>query len=325
MENTAFTSKVYPNVHNFAKYVTINPVKDSSKPFFSIIIPAYNTARYIDTCLESILNQTYTSFEVIIVDDASTDSTEEKIKKYSDPRIHFLKHTTNKGPGAARNTAIMHSSGVWLVCVDSDDWLTKDRLQEIHDYVQKNIVDIVADDNYLVKNESDIPKETLFSKLGITVFHKPISLSYQLTYTPAIHPCIRKEFLQKNNLTFSEETSGCEDYGLWARSILYGARIHYIKKPLYFYRQRIDSLTKDKEKVFNSLITNTQIAIMVTNNPNYKDLLQKKLNETHHKKKIYQLWQSIIVDKKIFSALVLVRYSPFILIFFVKKILREYI
>lgn len=300
-------------------------MKESSEPFFSIIIPTYNVALYIDTCLESILNQTYTDFEVIIVDDSSTDSTVNTIQKYSDRRIYLIRHDRNVGPGAARNTAIKNSSGKWLVCVDGDDWIANTRLQELYDYIQKNEVDIIADNNYILKSENSVPKETLFSKLGIRLFNTDVPLSYQLTYTPAIHPCIRKEFLQKNNLQFLEETAGCEDYGLWIRSILVGGRMHFIQKPLYFYRETKTSLTKSKERIFNSLIANTTTALSLTTDTKHKQLLEKKLHEVQYKQKIYQAWQDVIIRKNIISVLTLIRYLPFIFIFTVKKIRRKYV
>jgi len=95
-----------------------------NKPVVSIIIPTYNRAHFIGRAIRSVLNQTYTDFEVIVVDDASIDDTEEVVKNIKDPRIRYIRHETNKGGAAARNTGIKASKGELIAFQDSDDeWL----------------------------------------------------------------------------------------------------------------------------------------------------------------------------------------------------------
>lgn len=293
-------------------------------PFFSIIIPTYNVAEYIDTCLQSIFAQTFTSYEIIIVDDCSTDSTIAKIQKYFDEKIHLLKHKRNTGPGAARNTAIKASSGMWLVCVDGDDWMAPHRLQELYTYIQKNEVDIVADNNYLVTNQNTATQTTLFEKVGIKFFEKPVSLSYLLTYTPAIHPSIRRSFLQNNNLQFLESSHECEDYGLWVRSILSGARIHFIQKPLYFYRQRSGSLSSNTDKIFESLYTNTRSAIPFAKDKVSKHFLEKKIQELEQKIAVRATWKNLVSKKNVYTFMKLIPHVLFTTLYFSKKFLRKY-
>jgi len=300
-------------------------VKDATQqPFFSIIIPTYNVAEYIDTCLQSIFAQTFISYEIIVADDCSTDSTIEKIQRYSDTKINLIRHTENMGPGAARNTAIKASSGTWLVCVDGDDWIAPHRLQELYMYIQNNEVDIVADNNFLVIDKNTIPQTTLFEKVGIEFFEKPISLSYLLTYTPAIHPIIRKEFLNNHNLTFIVQGSACEDYGLWVRSILCSARIHFIQKPLYFYRQRSDSFSSNKDRILQSLYVNTQVAILLAKDEVSKHLLEKKIREIEQKIAVRTTWKKFTSQKSFFTFLKLLHYIPFVIFFFGKKLLLKY-
>jgi len=295
------------------------------QPFFSIIIPAYNVAEYIDTCLQSIFTQTYTSFEVIIVDDASTDSTVKKIQGYSDPRVHLITHTRNTGPGTARNTAIVRSSGTWIVCVDGDDWIASNRLQELYNYIQKNKVDIVADNNFLVTNEKTISQRNLFEKVGIKLFNKPISLSYLLTHTPAIHPIIRAAFLKNNNLYYLDTNPGCEDYGLWVRSILSGARIHFIEKPLYFYQQRRDGLSSNTDKILESLYINTQEALPLAKDIYSKELLENKIYEIEQKIAARTTWKKFTAQKTLSTFFKLLQHTPFVIFFFTKKFLRKYV
>ncbi len=89
-------------------------------PTFSIIIPVYNRAGMIGRALESCLRQDYPSFEVIIVDDASSDHTSERVASYNDPRVTLLRHPVNRGVCAARNTAIDAARGAWCIMLDSD-------------------------------------------------------------------------------------------------------------------------------------------------------------------------------------------------------------
>jgi len=89
----------------------------------SIITPSYNSAKYIAETIQSVQNQTYTNWEMIIVDDCSSDNTEEIVKKIqqSDTRIHFFKLDQNSGSGVARNKGIEKASGDYMTFIDSDD------------------------------------------------------------------------------------------------------------------------------------------------------------------------------------------------------------
>ena len=100
------------------------------RPLISIIIPAYNAEVYLKECLESIKNQSYSNFEVLIVDDGSLDNTSKISKQYEkeDNRFKYL-YQDNAGPSVARNTGIKQSKGEYIWFVDADDWIEKDSLQ----------------------------------------------------------------------------------------------------------------------------------------------------------------------------------------------------
>lgn len=97
----------------------------------SIIIPVYNGSKFIRRVLYSILIQSYSNYEVIIVDDASTDGTLDIIKEFTDPRIKTIVHSENKGVGVARQTALKNATGDFVVFVDSDDFIKDDFLQTL--------------------------------------------------------------------------------------------------------------------------------------------------------------------------------------------------
>ncbi|MGD0021851.1 MAG: glycosyltransferase family 2 protein [Smithellaceae bacterium] len=92
-------------------------------PYFSIIIPMYNRERFIARAINSCLNQDFENYEIIVVDDGSTDKSVNVVKKYTDPRIKLICHKVNRGAGPARNTGVDEATGEWVICFDSDDEL----------------------------------------------------------------------------------------------------------------------------------------------------------------------------------------------------------
>lgn len=102
----------------------------STTPIVSVVVPMYNVEKYIEGCLESVLNQTFPHFEIICVDDGCTDKTLELVNQYSDPRIIVVRQE-NKGLAAARNTGINMSRGIYVALLDSDDYWHEKKL-EVH-------------------------------------------------------------------------------------------------------------------------------------------------------------------------------------------------
>ena len=93
-------------------------------PFFTVIIPTYNRATLVKEAIQSVLDQTFDNFELIIVDDHSTDNTIDVVQSYSDKRIYRILNDHKKGPGGARNAGIHKAKGKWIAFLDSDDfWL----------------------------------------------------------------------------------------------------------------------------------------------------------------------------------------------------------
>ena len=110
----------------------------------SIIIPVYNASKYIDKCLKSIIEQTYKTLEIIVIDDGSTDNSTNIIKKFfeNDERIRLIQKK-NSGVSDSRNVGIDNSHGKWICFVDSDDYIEKDYIEQLYNYAIKSKVDIV--------------------------------------------------------------------------------------------------------------------------------------------------------------------------------------
>ena len=96
----------------------------------SIIMPSYNTGRFIKESIESVLAQTYSNWELIIVDDCSTDNTDEIVAQFTDERIKYLKNEVNSGAAVSRNRALREAKGKWIAFLDSDDLWLPEKLEK---------------------------------------------------------------------------------------------------------------------------------------------------------------------------------------------------
>ena len=108
------------------------------KGLVSIIMPSYNTAPYIEETIQSVLNQTYTNWEMIIVDDCSTDNTDEVLSRISDSRIRIFKNDRNSGAAVSRNRALCEAKGQWIAFLDSDDLWMPEKLEKQISFMEKN-------------------------------------------------------------------------------------------------------------------------------------------------------------------------------------------
>lgn len=104
----------------------------------SIIMPSYNTADLIEESIRSVLNQTYTNWELIIVDDCSSDNTKEVVEAIGDSRIIFVEKETNSGAGDSRNRALRMAKGKWIAFLDSDDLWTEEKLEKQIEFMESN-------------------------------------------------------------------------------------------------------------------------------------------------------------------------------------------
>lgn len=131
----------------------------------SVIIPAYNTKKYIAKCLDSTINQTYTNLEIIVIDDGSPDELFRLVEKYKakDNRIKLYRQD-NKGLSGARNKGIENSTGEYILFLDSDDWLERDSIKRLVENIYNNKSDIVMPDRYTeVGMDGKKQEENLFT------------------------------------------------------------------------------------------------------------------------------------------------------------------
>lgn len=212
----------------------------------SVVIPAYNNEKYIDKCLNSIINQTYGNLEIIIINDCSTDNTEEIILKYKnkDERILYLKNDKNIGVGPTRNRGIEVSKGRYIYFLDSDDYIEPDCLEELYNAISEEYSFSCMTKGYKEINGEIIPHSRSCEEL-------------MLLQSPSV--CIRlfnKKVIQESNIRFSSLKIG-EDLELVFKLMIYNNKISYVGKSLYTYVIHEDSsirrYNKNQLDVINAL------------------------------------------------------------------------
>lgn len=205
----------------------------------SIIMPSWNTGDFIAESIQSVLNQTYTNWELLIVDDCSTDNTDEVVASFEDKRIRYFKNKKNSGAALTRNRAMRKAKGEWIAFLDSDDLWMPEKLEKQINFMNKNGY-IFSYTEYEKIDEADKPLNIYVT--GPTVVNKCKMYNYdyigQLTmmYSAKAFGIIQIKDIKKNN-----------DYAI--RLQLYkkkGVCCYLLKENLAKYRIRKKSISHDK-------------------------------------------------------------------------------
>ena len=222
-------------------------------PVVSVIVPAYNVGPYLREAVGSALGQTEPSVEVIVVDDRSTDDTLAVAERLAGPRVRVLTNAENRGPSFSRNQAIRAARGEWVAVLDADDWYAPDRLERLLAVARETGADLVADDQFLIRDGADAPFTSQFASAGVPVpdrlvvdadvfvrTNRPGHRSLRLGAAKAL---MRRAFLLDNGLLYDEDVWFCEDFRLYLACLLRGARFVVVSEPLYYRRQHAGSIT----------------------------------------------------------------------------------
>ena len=223
-------------------------------PEVTIIIPAYEAAGFIGGAIETCLAQTGVSFEVIVVDDGSRESSEAAVKVASggDDRIRFCQLAVNGGPSAARNKALDLARGQFVAVLDADDAMEPDRLARMVRTAEKSSADIVVDNVIRWNFDDPEAEETLLLKRGGESGPLEIDL---LTYMdPAsnerfgaplgyLKPLFRRDFIEAHGLRYDLRLRNSEDYYFVANMLALGARMVLAPFAGYRYAIRENSLS----------------------------------------------------------------------------------
>ncbi|GAB2479848.1 glycosyltransferase [Alkalibacterium psychrotolerans] len=217
-----------------------------NQPLVSIIIPTYNVERYVEECIESLLNQTYTNIEIIVLDDGSTDATVYLLKQYED-KIQLIVNSNNKGQGARRNEGMKLANGKYIYFVDSDDWIEPETVEEAVKQLEETQTDIVRFNGVSFdEGIGSVIKENNYNFSGI-LENKRLYIGEEVlrksikSFTPS--PClyiVKKEFLDCNNLLFIEGALHEDEY---FTTVLFANlnKMIYLDKNYYHRRYRTAS------------------------------------------------------------------------------------
>ncbi|MGI4798691.1 MAG: glycosyltransferase family 2 protein [Janthinobacterium lividum] len=249
----------------------------SDEPAVSVIIPAYNAAATIGAALASVQGQTERRLEILVVDDASTDSTVATVLDQAarDPRIRLIRLAINGGPAVARNRGIAEACGPWIALLDADDRYAPDRLATLLRFAETQGADMVADNVVLhdaaglVPDASMIPR-TILSQAGPLEIAEFIDRNVGTPDLPRVSygflkPIIRAAFLSDHGIAYDERNRFAEDYMLYVACLLRGAAWWLVPEAMYLYTVRKGSLTEVQSS--EDLMRIRQMEADLLNNP----------------------------------------------------------
>lgn len=241
-------------IHQLVNFNNANKIK------ISVVVPIFNVENYIGPCLDSILNQTLKEFEVICVNDGSTDSSLDILKDYAskDDRIKII-NKDNAGYGHTMNIGMDMASGEYFVIVESDDFILPEMFETLYSAAKENDLDFVKSDFYRFygdENNNNIIKD--YQKLDPSgkYYNKIFSThenheTYKLlmnTWTGLYNI----DFLRKNNIRHSETPGASyQDNGFWFKTFFHGKRVMFLPEPFYMYRRdNPNSSVRNKTKIY---------------------------------------------------------------------------
>ncbi|MFW5890932.1 MAG: glycosyltransferase family 2 protein [bacterium] len=245
-----------------------------SKPVISVIMTSYNNESYIGEAINSVLNQTFENFELIVVDDASNDKTDEIISNFSDSRLIYYKNANNQGfPAPNRNYGLEQAAGKYIALIDADDVWKKDKLEKQLELMKEYQIDAVCT-NYIIKYERDqklIQKKTYNNSFLVdlnTLLASNIIANSSILF--------RKSIINEIG-NFCEDRNIIEDYDYWLRlAALKPNSILMHPEPLIYYRVH-DEMTSKRDHARKWRM----LKFVYENNKKYitSDLVTKRIEE----------------------------------------------
>ena len=209
----------------------------------SVLMPAYNASLYIREAIDSILSQTFSDFEFLIIDDGSTDNTIDIVKKYTDTRIKLIQNEQNRGLVYTLNKGLDIAQGKYIARMDADDICTSDRLEKQVAYMERHsgVASLSCAFRFM-----GTPHEIHFPTDGERINIK------LLDNTALLHPgaVLRSEVLKRENIRYNADYKHAEDYHLWVQFAEKGLELGNLDDVLVDYRQHEGqvSITKQAEQ-----------------------------------------------------------------------------
>lgn len=218
-------------------------MKDQNNPMISVVVPVYNAEATLDRCIQSVLDQKYSNFELILVNDGSVDGSGPMCDAYAnaDGRVKVF-HKMNGGVSSARNIGLQNSSGAWVTFVDSDDWVEKEWLETcVRSISESEEVDIIRTGYYI-----DYPDRVveISSDRDLIIFSKEemLSVCEDIAYYAMVWNTVYRKTIVEDML-FNESLSWSEDYIFSYDAYLRCRKMHILDSAFYHYQQTEDGLS----------------------------------------------------------------------------------
>ena len=307
-------------------------------PLISIIIPVYNAKKYLEKCLLSIISQTYKNFEIILVDDGSTDKSFEVCQEFAnkDKRITVVTQT-NSGASSARNRGIEIAKGEWITFIDADDYVEKNYLECLYKNIENEKTLIIQGLKQVNINGEEIKKiEFKETVLNGSEIQKAFDENEIFEYGYTVAKLYHREIINKHNIRFNKQISYSEDMLFMLEYILYSSTIKFIEGANYYYitdnsnlSQRYNSFESEYLLFTQYNKTNLAIANKWNFTPSYKSqrcgaLILMRSIYSLYKKESYSRKERISIIKKIkqeYSHYIKEYYTPRIALLKVLKLI----
>lgn len=218
-------------------------------PKVSVVMPAYNAEKYIEDAIESILNQTFTDFEFIIINDGSSDKTKSIIQAFHDSRLVYLENSKNLGIVETLNKGLNYASGEYIARMDADDIAMPKRIEKQIKTMERNRTIGVLGTGTRVFGDGI---ETYDSHSSLNSDELKANLLFS---TCLCHPSvmIRKNVLDRHYLKYDSQFKGAEDYKLWW-DIVQVSKLSCLPEPLHCYRIHPNQISQVKDKIYKDLL-----------------------------------------------------------------------
>ena len=228
----------------------------------SIIVPVYNVEKYLHHCIDSILAQTYIDFELLLINDGSTDRSNEICDEYAmkDSRIRVF-HKDNEGVSKARNWGLDNANGEWITFVDSDDWVRNDFLQKRLELALEEDADITYCDVEYVYSTHNQYCNTASQFEGKVATVNSWILS-RTTYSPIL--LVKKSLFDKHNLRYIEGLHFGEDFDLIIKLVMYANKVSHVKEALYYYNKQNDGSAMTKLHLYRDELQTVYVDLIDT-------------------------------------------------------------
>lgn len=205
----------------------------------SVIIPVYNSEAFINRCVDSILSQTFTDFEVLLINDGSVDASGEICDNYTtiDHRIRVY-HKDNGGVSSARNLGLEYAKGEWIIFIDSDDWIKDNMFEDMYSKAIAENSDLVyADIINVFKDYSDILHIAQYDSCPKNMLNNFI----KSPFSTVVGMMAKKRLYELNNIRFPEGIKYSEDFYVAVRLMLFSQRVSFLSSSYYCYNRQNES------------------------------------------------------------------------------------